>query len=105
VKEYKEIAGSKAIPNFRAVQGYDGMALIVKAVEKAGGKLDADSLMTAFKGLTMQSPRGTFTIDPETRDIIQTMYIRRGAKKDGEWQNVEFEAIKDVKDPAKARKK
>jgi len=105
VKKYKEMFGPKAIPNFRAVQGYDGMALIAKAVEKTGGKLDADSLMAAFKGLTLQSPRGTLTIDPETRDIIQTMYIRRGAKKDGEWQNVEFEAVKDVKDPAKAAKK
>ena len=41
----------------------------------------------------------------DLRDIIQTMYIRRGDQKDGEWQNVEFEAIKDVKDPAKAQKK
>jgi branched-chain amino acid transport system substrate-binding protein len=105
VRKYKEMFGAKAIPNFRAVQGYDGMALIARAVEKTGGKLDADQLMAAFKGLTLQSPRGSFTIDPETRDIIQTMYIRRGAKKDGEWQNVEFEAVKDVKDPAKAQPK
>jgi branched-chain amino acid transport system substrate-binding protein len=105
VKKYKDLFGAKAIPNFRAVQGYDGMALIAKAAEKTGGKLDADLLMAAFKGLTIQSPRGSFTIDPETRDIIQTMYIRRGAKKDGEWQNVEFEAVKDVKDPAKAQPK
>jgi branched-chain amino acid transport system substrate-binding protein len=105
VKKYKEVAGAKAIPNFRAVQGYDGMALIHKAVEKAGGKLDADSLMAAFKGLTLRSPRGSFTIDPETRDIVQTMYIRRGANQGGEWQNVEFDAVKDVKDPAKAQAK
>jgi branched-chain amino acid transport system substrate-binding protein len=105
MKKYKEVAGAKAIPNFRAVQGYDGMALIAAAVQKAGGKLDADSLMAAFKGLTIKSPRGSLTIDPETRDVIQTMYIRRGAKKNGEWQNVEFEQVKDVKDPAKAAKK
>lgn len=105
MKKYKEVAGAKAIPNFRAVQGYDGMALIAAAVQKAGGKLDADSLMAAFKGLTIKSPRGTVTIDPETRDVVQTMYIRRGAKKNGEWQNVEFEQVKDVKDPAKAAKK
>jgi branched-chain amino acid transport system substrate-binding protein len=105
VKKYKELFGAKAIPNFRAVQGYDGMALIAKAVEKTGGKLDADAIMAAFKGLTIQSPRGHLTIDPETRDVVQDLYIRRGAKKDGEWQNVEFETVKDVKDPAKAAKK
>lgn len=105
IKKYKETFGAKAIPNFRAVQGYDGMALIAKAVEKAGGKLDADALMAAFKGLTIQSPRGHVTIDPETRDVVQNMYIRRGMKKDGEWQNVEFEVVKDVKDPAKAQPK
>jgi branched-chain amino acid transport system substrate-binding protein len=105
VKKYKELFGNKAIPNFRAVQGYDGMGLIHKAVEKTGGKLDADALMAAFKGMTIQSPRGHLTIDPDTRDVVQDMYIRRGAKKDGEWQNVEFETVKDVKDPAKAAKK
>jgi branched-chain amino acid transport system substrate-binding protein len=59
--------------------------------------------MAAFKGLTLQSPRGSLTIDPETRDVVQTMYIRRGANQGGEWQNVEFDAVKDVKDPAKAQ--
>jgi branched-chain amino acid transport system substrate-binding protein len=57
--------------------------------------------MAAFKGLTIQSPRGHVTIDPETRDVVQDLYIRRGAKQDGEWQNVAFETVKDVKDPAK----
>lgn len=103
VKKYKELFGASAIPNMRGVQGYDGMVLIAKAVERAGGKLDADSLMAAFKGLTIQSPRGHVTIDPETRDVVQNIYIRRGAKKGGEWQNVEFETVKDVKDPAKVK--
>jgi len=102
VKKYKELFGANAVPNFRAVAGYDGMALITAAVEKSGGNLDADALMAAFKGTTLQSPRGHFTIDPQTRDIIQDVYIRRGAKKDGFWQNVEFDVFKDVKDPAKA---
>lgn len=104
VKKYKELFGDTAVPNFRAVAAYDGMALIAKAVEKTGGNLETDALMTAFKGTTLQSPRGHFTIDPETRDVIQDVYIRRGAKKDGQWQNVEFAVFKDVKDPAKAAK-
>jgi branched-chain amino acid transport system substrate-binding protein len=102
VKKYKEMFGANAIPNFRAVAGYDGMALIAKAVEKTGGNLDADALMAAFKGTTLQSPRGHFTIDPETRDVVQDIYIRRGAEKNGQWQNVEFDVVKDVKDPVKA---
>jgi branched-chain amino acid transport system substrate-binding protein len=102
VKKYKELFGDTAIPNFRAVAGYDGMALIAHTVEKTGGNLDADTLMAAFKGTTLKSPRGHFTIDPETRDVIQDVYIRRGAQKEGLWQNVEFDVVKDVKDPVKA---
>ena len=101
VKKYKEIAGQDTLPNFRAVQGYDGMALIYHAVEKTKGDLSADALLAAMKGATLDSPRGTFTIDPATRDIVQTMYVREGGQADGLWQNIQIDAYPDVKDPAK----
>lgn len=101
VKKYKEMFGADAIPNFRAVQGYDGMSLIYHAVEKTKGKVDADSLMEAFKGMTIQSPRGHVTIDPRTRDVVDDMYVRRGGQKDGLWQNIKIATYPDVKDPAK----
>jgi hypothetical protein len=43
--------------------------------------------------------------DPETRDIVQTIYIRRVEKVGGVVRNVEFEKIENVKDPVKARMK
>jgi branched-chain amino acid transport system substrate-binding protein len=51
------------------------------------------------KGMSWESPRGPITIDPETRDIIQNVYIRKVEKVDGKLQNVIIDTIKDVKDP------
>jgi branched-chain amino acid transport system substrate-binding protein len=92
-------------PNFMSVGGYDGMHLIYEALKKTGGKTDGDSLLAAMKGLSWESPRGPISIDPETRDIIQNVYMRRVEKVDGELYNVEFETFPNVKDPAKAAKK
>ncbi|MGZ9112933.1 MAG: ABC transporter substrate-binding protein, partial [Rhodoplanes sp.] len=92
-------------PNFMAVGGYDGMHLIYEALKKTGGDTNGDKLVAAMKGMAWESPRGPISIDPETRDIVQNIYIRRIEKKDGELYNVEFETFDAVKDPAKAAKK
>jgi len=92
-------------PNFMSVGGYDGMHLIYAALEKTGGKSDGDSLIAAMKGMAWESPRGPISIDPETRDIIQNVYMRKVEKKDGELQNVEFATFPAIKDPVKAAKK
>jgi branched-chain amino acid transport system substrate-binding protein len=92
-------------PNFMAVSGYDGMHLMYEAVKKTGGKTDGDSLLGAIKGMAWESPRGPISIDPDTRDIIQNVYIRKVEKKNGELYNVEFATIPNVKDPIKAAEK
>jgi branched-chain amino acid transport system substrate-binding protein len=92
-------------PNFMSVGGYDGMHLIYEALKKTGGNTDGDSLLAAMKGMAWESPRGQISIDPETRDIIQNVYMRKVEKVDGELYNVEFETFPNVKDPAKANKK
>jgi branched-chain amino acid transport system substrate-binding protein len=92
-------------PNFMAVAAYDGMNLLYKALEKTGGKSDGDSLLAAMKGMSWTSVRGPVTIDPETRDIIQSIYVRKVEKVNGELYNVEFAEIPNVKDPVKAAKK
>ncbi|MGB7034016.1 MAG: ABC transporter substrate-binding protein, partial [Xanthobacteraceae bacterium] len=89
-------------PNFMAVGGYDGMHLIYAALQKTGGKTDGDALIAAMKGMAWESPRGPVSIDPETRDIIQNVYIRKVEKKNGELYNVEFATFPNVKDPFKA---
>jgi branched-chain amino acid transport system substrate-binding protein len=92
-------------PNFMAVGGYDGMHLIYEALKKTGGKTDGDGLVAAMKGMKWESPRGPISIDPETRDIIQNIYIRKVEKVSGELYNVEFATFEAVKDPVKAAKK
>jgi branched-chain amino acid transport system substrate-binding protein len=89
-------------PNFMAVGGYDGMHLIYEALKKTGDKTDGDSLIAAMKGMAWESPRGPISIDPQTRDIVQNVYIRKVEKKNGELYNVEFATFPAVKDPVKA---
>ena len=64
-------------PDFFSIGGYDGMHVIYEALKKTGGKTDGESLIAAAKGLKWDSPRGPMSIDPETRDVVQTIYIRR----------------------------
>jgi branched-chain amino acid transport system substrate-binding protein len=101
VKAYNEAYGRN--PDLFSIGGYDGMHLIYEALKKSGGKTDGDSLIAAAKGMTWVSPRGPMSIDPETRDVIQTVYVRRVEKVDGQLRNVEFDKIENVKDPVKAR--
>jgi branched-chain amino acid transport system substrate-binding protein len=98
-------ANNNMRPNFMAVGGYDGMHLIYEALKKTGGSTDGEKLMAAIKGMAWESPRGPISIDPQTRDIIQNIYIRKVGKVDGELYNVEFETIPSVKDPVKAAAK
>jgi len=101
IKAYVETNGTKLRPNFMACAGYDGMAAIAEALKKTGGSTDAERFVGALKGLKLMSPRGPIMVDPETRDIVQTVYIRRVEKIDGLLYNVEFDKFPDVKDPGK----
>jgi branched-chain amino acid transport system substrate-binding protein len=90
-------------PNFMAVGGYDGMHVIYEALRKTGGKGNGDQLLAAMKGQIFESPRGPMFIDAQTRDVVQNIYLRKVEKKDGQLYNIEFDVIKDVKDPGKAK--
>jgi branched-chain amino acid transport system substrate-binding protein len=103
VAEYN--ADYKRNPNIYSIGGYDGMHLIYEAIKKTGGKTDGESLIAAAKGMKWESPRGPISIDPETRDIVQNIYIRRVQKVGGALRNVEFDKVENVKDPFKARMK
>jgi len=90
-------------PNFMAVGGYDGMRVIYEALKVSKGQGGGDALLAAMKGQLFESPRGKIFIDAQTRDIVQDVYLRKVEKKDGQLYNVEFDVIKDVKDPGKAK--
>jgi branched-chain amino acid transport system substrate-binding protein len=99
VEEYRK-AYPNLKPNFVAVAGYDGMHAIYEALKKTNGDTDGDKIMAALKGLQWESPRGPAMIDPETRDIVHNIYIRRVEKIDGTLYNTEFETVPMVKDPS-----
>ncbi len=90
-------------PNFMSVGGYDAMHLAYAALEKTGGDTDGTKLIDAMKGAEWTSPRGPITIDPQTRDIVQDIYIREVKKADGELYNVEFATFPKVRDPNTAQ--
>src|ERR1700730_7989542 len=92
-------------PNFMAVGGYDGMHLIYQALKKTSGAADGDALVGEMKGMAWESPRGPISIDPDTRDIVQNIYIRKVERVGNELYNVEFATFEAVKDPGKAAKK
>jgi len=99
VAAYQKASGHRA--NFISVGGYDGLNLIYQALQKTGGNTDADTVVGAIKGMKWESPRGTISIDPRTRDIVQNIYIRKVQKVDGQPWAIEFETFPAVRDPLK----
>jgi branched-chain amino acid transport system substrate-binding protein len=102
VAAYKKAFNNR--PGFMAVGGYDGIHLVYEALKKTGGDATGDKLIAAMKGMKWESPRGPISIDPDTRDIVQNIYIRKVEKVDGELYNVEFATFEAVKDPGKTKK-
>jgi branched-chain amino acid transport system substrate-binding protein len=101
VKAYNEAYGRN--PDLFSAGGYDGMHLIYEALRQSAGKTDGEALINAVKGMKWQSPRGSMSIDPETRDVVQSVYIRRVEKVGGRLLNVAIDRFDDVKDPVKER--
>jgi branched-chain amino acid transport system substrate-binding protein len=101
VRDFEAEFGTALRPSYFAVAAYDGMAAFDAALKKTGGDTSADKLMEALKGLRVESPRGPVEIDAATRDIVQTVYIRRVERVGGKLVNTEFDKFERVKDPAK----
>jgi branched-chain amino acid transport system substrate-binding protein len=92
-------------PDFVSLGGYDGLHLLYEALKKTGGNSDGDALLAAMKGMAWESPRGPISIDPDTRDIVSNIYIRKVEKINGQNWNTEFETFANVKDPTKVAAK
>ena len=100
---YRDANGADAgLPNFMSVAAYDAMAAIYDVIQKLDGKIDPDKAMDILKHEAFTSPRGPISIDPETRDIVQTVYLRRVDKVNGELRSVELQPlVTSFKDPGK----
>jgi branched-chain amino acid transport system substrate-binding protein len=96
-------ANNNLRPNFMAVGAYDGMRVIYEAIKATKGAGGGDALLAAMKGQIFESPRGPMFIDAQTRDVVHNVYIRKVERKDGQLFNVEFETVRDVKDPGKSK--
>ncbi len=101
VAAYAEAYGKDIRPNFMSVGGYDGMAAIYRVIEALKGHIDGDRAMAMLKGMRIDSPRGPIEIDAGTRDVVQTVYVRRVENVGGRLVNVEFDRVANVKDPGK----
>jgi branched-chain amino acid transport system substrate-binding protein len=96
-----KLFGEKGVTDIASVAAWDGMNLIYAALRQNGASADGLKYIDAMKGKTLESPRGPIMIDPEERDIVQNIYIRRIEKVGGKLQNVDIATIPMVKDPWK----
>jgi branched-chain amino acid transport system substrate-binding protein len=101
LKNFADANPNGGRPNFMAVGGYDGIHAIYEVSRKLNGKIEGDKAMAILKGMKINSPRGPLTIDAATRDAVQTVYVRKVEKLNGEVHNVEFDKFPNVKDPGK----
>ena len=86
-------------PNFHSVGAYDGMHLLYQALKQTNGDSDGDKLLAAMKGMAWTSVRGPVSIDAVSRDIVQTVYIRKAEASAGSFYNMEFDQVDKVRDP------
>jgi len=93
--------GDHLRPGYFAVAAHDALAAIDAAMASpvAHGGAVGERLVDAFRGVRLDSPRGPIEIDAHTRDIVQTVYIRRVERREGRWVNREFEHFERVRDP------
>ncbi|HVL36418.1 MAG TPA: ABC transporter substrate-binding protein [Burkholderiales bacterium] len=103
VKLHNEMHGRN--PDFFSIGGYDGMHVIYEALRRTGGKTDGAALAAAAKGMKWDSPRGPMSLDPQSGDVVQTVYIRRVQRAGSELQNMVFDRVENVKDPAGERRR
>jgi branched-chain amino acid transport system substrate-binding protein len=101
VEAFSKTVNGKFQPSFLAAASYDGMALIAKTLAKTNGNPDGTAFMEAIKGYSSSSPRGSVSIDPDTRDVVQTIYIRRIDKQGGKLVATEIDKFENMKDPGK----
>jgi branched-chain amino acid transport system substrate-binding protein len=90
--------GEEALPDIFTVQAYDGMQLLFHMIEATGGQSNPEKAIESVRGFAWNSPRGPVSIDPETRDIVQNVYVRRVVNEGGKLVNRAFETFKAVKD-------
>ena len=91
----------KAQPDVYAVQGYDAAQILAAGLKAVNGDLSKrDVLTAAMHKITVDSPRGKFTISP-AGNPVQDIYLREVKGNNNEFRSV---AVKSLSDPARGCK-
>ena len=91
----------KANADVYAVQGYDAAQILAAGLTAVKGDLSKrDALTSAMRKVTVDSPRGKFTISP-AGNPVQDIYLREAKGNNNEYRSV---AIKALADPARGCK-
>jgi branched-chain amino acid transport system substrate-binding protein len=91
----------KANADVYAVQGYDAAQMLGAGLNAVKGDLSKrDALTSAMRKVTVDSPRGKFTISP-AGNPVQDMYLREAKGVNNEYRSV---AVKALADPARGCK-
>lgn len=104
VAAWKAAYGADTTPDFMAVGGWDGMAAIAHAITAQNGDVSAEGTMAALAGWTFASPRGSITIDAETRDIIMDVNVHKVVDNNGQLMIDVLATVPQVKDACKELK-
>jgi branched-chain amino acid transport system substrate-binding protein len=100
LQQAKQLFGSLDEVTFQSVGAYDGTDILYKMIAATAGKRDPDRAIASIKGLAWESPRGPVRIDPESRHITQTIYLRVVEKEpSGEFINKEIDSFPEQGDP------
>jgi branched-chain amino acid transport system substrate-binding protein len=87
----------KANADVYAVQGYDAAQIFAAGLKAVNGDLaKRDALTAAMRKVSVDSPRGKFTISP-AGNPVQDMYLREAKGVNNEYRSV---AVKGLADPA-----
>jgi branched-chain amino acid transport system substrate-binding protein len=98
VAAIRQKLGPDAVTVFPQAQAFDGMTLIRKMLEAQAGKsLDGTAEINAVKGYSWAGPQGPMTIDPDTRQAIQNVYIRLVQRVGDKLLNVVVDTYPGVK--------
>ena len=91
----------KANADVYAVQGYDAAQILAAGLTAVKGDLSKrDALTAGMRKVTVDSPRGKFTISP-AGNPVQDIYLREAKGNNNEYRSV---AIKALADPARGCK-
>lgn len=96
--QLQKMFGEKATPDIASVAAWDGTALIHQAIAKLGPSAQGLQYVDFMKSAKFNSPRGPMQIDPEEREVVQNIYIRRVERRDGKLVNIDIDTVPMVKD-------